>query len=939
MLNSWRLISLVCLVVLGGVGTAQTILPNGSAELVDGTLSHWDIKTAGASVYVDSAFAQEGSRCLKLDFATDSNQECTHAIFAVEPGVLYHVKGYYRTFQPVSTGSISVTVRWFADHRRIVAQKIGESIIVQGVGTVTTATWTSFEADVLAPSNAIGADLTIAGIASALAGNVYFDNLSIVKSSGGHSATLYMIQEGNVRQGAGYVPLARLDLLNCIAGFFARGAGNEYVFLYGGPDYAQPHYRWALMLASFYGVRLDFSCDMPAQYWPLVNRFKSQLPSQQYIKYSYAVLNSSRWAMSIGGLENHLVCDTSLASEAQAMADFSEKENFSTGWTEQQVWQRYSANLASNKDVVLENVTDAAAGDSRTCYLNDLAICDRSWIFWDEDRGEPRNTYLAWLNDNARHMGVSAGDEGNRLSEMSVHGVRTVPADWVWNLATHRQFASRNPRTALRMRPLSPRDITWEDNVSYCTFVVTDGDNLQVLGGEWLFDPRWYSSARRGTIALGWQLPPSMAQYAPIILESLVDPLSPLAVTNKDCFVTGVSGDGVLFVGGPSDSAHAFGASSSKGTELIRDHTAALNLLLKQQAVNVITAFTWNRGTWLDYNFANYTEALERPLGVLVDTYSRSYVDGQGEIKWSPDKDGHEMPVKAVDYSLWDSPDGKTTAALAFAINAAPHTGSPVAGSFIHVAAHAWSWMQPPYQGIVEEIYKTTTLMASHIRVVRPDELLMQMRFRLRSGVELVRYYDSLLAKTTELEAQVAGAMVGAATALAEAKESLAGVQPLIAINPGLAFSQLQAADRLTEIARLSFVELSRGATAMSISCPGSAPPLFNFTPAELNPSALPVAHYRLQVADSMDFETPRLDKVITDATIALPPVGHYARVQAVGEHGDAGNWSAVANLQTTAVGAWDLYTKLEKFSKTSIAKNDLVRISSPSIKSQHENY
>jgi hypothetical protein len=267
----------------------------------------------------------------------------------------------------VSGGSVSVQVRWFSDHRRDWAKQVGQQILASGIGTATTSGWVAFEADIQAPANAIGADLTLWSGANGPAGKVYFDIISIVKTSGGHTATLYMMQEGYARQGTGYVPLARLDLLNCMAGFLARGAGSDYVLVYGAANYDQPLYRWALMLASFYGARLEFSYDLPAKYWPLVNHLKAQMPSQQFIRYDYAVANSSRWAMSIGGVEGYLACDTSLAGEAQSMAGFTEKENLASGWAESNVWQRYSANAAANRDTMVENVTDAAANDYRTC--------------------------------------------------------------------------------------------------------------------------------------------------------------------------------------------------------------------------------------------------------------------------------------------------------------------------------------------------------------------------------------------------------------------------------------------------------------------------------------------------------------------------------------------------------------------------------------------
>ncbi len=43
-------------------------------------------------------------------------------------------------------------------------------------------------------------------------------------------------------------------------------------------------------------------------------------------------------------------------------------------------------------------------------------------------------------------------------------------------------------------------------------------------------------------------------------------------------------------------------------------------------------------------------------------------------------------------------------------------------------------------QEFVEKVYQTGQLLASHVRMVRPDEFLLQMRLRLRTTQELTNY-------------------------------------------------------------------------------------------------------------------------------------------------------------------------------------------------------
>ncbi|MEI7632888.1 MAG: hypothetical protein WCK47_01250 [bacterium] len=884
---------------------AQSILPNGSAELLYGGLLHWDTPTVGETVLTDYSFPQDGIRCLKFDYSAANNMTWATALFAVEPSATYHFRGYYRITEALTSGSVAVNIRWYRDHKRSAGPPASQQTLVSGIGPSAANTWIIFEQDVQAPPDVIGADVVIMGEAEGPAGKIFYDHFTLDKTSGPYSATIRMVHEEYTHRGSGKYWSASTDLLNSMAGMLAQLNTDEYIFLYPRETEDDAAFRWALGLGTYYGACLDYSYDHPSQYWNLINSLKHYLPNQQFIRFSYDTPYSCRWAMSLGGLDQCLAAEQSIAADALLYAGFSEKENLSTGWTEQQVWQRFIANPLANRKFMCENYTDYPS-DYRY-YLSDLAICERAWIFWDPDRGEPRNTYLSWLDDDARHCGVSAGDEGDRIAEISIRGKTTIPADWAWNLATLSRFANKTPRTPLRANPLSMRDIQWEDNVCYCAFRITDGDNLQVLEGQWSFDPRWWASPRRGQVALGWQLPPSMTRLAPVIWSSYFDPLSPIRIKPQECFVTGVSGDGVFFVGPPSDTTHSFGVLTSKGTSLITDHAARLNEWMKKTGINIITAFPYSRTAWTGYNFYNYASALERPLALTVDTYSGAYVDGRGELKWTQDKKNKNIPVKATDYALWDTPEGKTAPQIAALVNAAPHSGAPTASSFRQIIAHAWSWMDPPKQGIVEEVYQSASIMNSYVRVVRPDEFFMQMRLRLQTSQELTGYQGTLANKVALLEAMPAPT-TEAASARTLARQKLNDANPLIPANPALAFTYLKEGDQQTEIARLSFITLATSDGKVMISCPDEASPLYYFTLRETDPAALPVRCYQVQASEDPGFANPLIDIIVTRPSCTSPP-GLYVRARAQGDaHGDWGCWSAPLSPISGVGPAWRRY-------------------------------
>ena len=898
----------ILLVVIGVTGwtvaaLAQSILPNGDMELISGDLLHWDYKTSGASVLYDPAGALSGNRYIKLDYNLGSNQEYTHAIFAVEPGTPYRFQGYYRTPEALSSGSVTVMIRWFKDYQRDWGQATGQAILHSDIGTVIAADWVEMTEPIQSPPDAVGADLTIWSGGQGPEGEVHFDLFTLTKDPAEYSARIYMLHEGWSHRGSGKYWSATTDLMCSMAGILAQLNTGEYIYLYGSPTYQDSSYRWALALATHYGAQLDFSFDHSTKYWELLNHLKHYVPHQEYIKFSYDHPYSCRWAMSFAGLEQCLAVEESLSAHAQSFMGLTEKESL-IGVSEADAWTRFITYPDANRKMMVSNITNYPS-DYRY-YLGDLAVAEKAWCFWDSDGGQPQNTYVDWLDDDSRVMGVTAGDEGTRTSDLSIRGVAHIPSDWSWNLATLSRFASKTPRKPLRANPLTFRDIDWEDNVVYCTFVMTDGDNLQVLEGQYSFDSRWYGSPKRGTFNMGWQLAPSMTDYAPAIFSAYFDPVSPMSVTPKDSFVTGVNGDGYTYVGPSWDTSHAFGSATAAGTDLIATHAARLNEWMKEHAINIVTTMPFTRTEWLAYDYANYAGQLERPLGFLACTYSGCYVDAWGELKWAQDRDGFDVPVKSADYALWNASCGRTASQIATLVNAAPHSGAPGVDSFIYVPTHAWSWMESPDTGIMDEIDECISSMNDYVQVVRPDEFFMQIRLRLRTSQELNRYYNHLIDKASDLES-APEATADASAALHQAEILLAQAQGLIGSDLGQAFALLKQADEQVEVARLSFVSISVDNESLILDCPIEASPLFCFAWAEADSEALPVDAYQVQVDDDSDFSSPLIDLEVRTPVLSLPAPGSFLRVRARGaSHGDWGAWSETLVIESVVPG-WQL--------------------------------
>jgi hypothetical protein len=225
----------------------------------------------------------------------------------------------------------------------------------------------------------------------------------------------------------------------------------------------------------------------------------------------------------------------------------------------------------------------------------------------------------------------------------------------------------------------------------------------------------------------------------------------------------------------------------------------------------------------------------------------------------------------------------------------------------MQIAAHAWSWMDSPYTGIVDQIYSSASQMSSYVRVVRPDEFLMQMRLRLKSTQELTNYRANLNGTLNQLSGMTAPTGDASANLVTAAATWSQASPALISSNPSQAFSYLQQADQQTEVARLSFLSVTTSGSTCILSCPDEASPLYFFSVRETDSTALPVRQYEVQIANNASFSSPVVDTYITSSTYPSPGLGFYIRARAQGDaHGDWGAWSA-SLLVPVALTRWEL--------------------------------
>ncbi|MBM3494973.1 MAG: hypothetical protein FJX72_11745, partial [Armatimonadetes bacterium] len=116
---------------------------------------------------------------------------------------------------------------------------------------------------------------------------------------------------------------------------------------------------------------------------------------------------------------------------------------------------------------------------------------------------------LARLEPDSPILGWGMGDEFHLTEPVSRWGSWQSATNWCMNLpALSTEEVGRTiPASQARPRkPVSLWDLKWEEGVHYASFLMTDGDNVQWLMGDFPFgaENAWWNSPVRGKFPMGW---------------------------------------------------------------------------------------------------------------------------------------------------------------------------------------------------------------------------------------------------------------------------------------------------------------------------------------------------------------------------------------------------------------------------------------------------
>ena len=373
---------------------------------------------------------------------------------------------------------------------------------------------------------------------------------------------------------------------------------------------------------------------------------------------------------------------------------------------------------------------------------------------------------LARCKPDCPVLGWGCGGEDTQTLPSSQWGLFQTATNWCHNLPllSTEEVGKTIPQKSVSLPArcrASLRDLKWEDDVHYVAFLMSDGDNVQWLMGNFAggTEGHWYyESPARGKFPFGWTFPyANLAQLCPYTLVDLFARATP-----NDDFVP--YGNGYLY-------PDHFGAKRPKTPGQPDPLTLHARRLGEYMRFGGLHTLAYNLQDWDGPQALTAYDTLAREIPTLDGVFTVQYYPysgGEGRILWAK-ANGRSVPVISCRLCIWANtgrPRDSTPAGVAKWLNGMPRGGATWSDdNFSFVMPHAWSRFRDtksdpsttaeekdvdqdkdapdtargllPVQWTVERLDK-------EVKVVTPAQLALLVKLHLRTRETLAAYLADL---------------------------------------------------------------------------------------------------------------------------------------------------------------------------------------------------
>lgn len=318
----------------------------------------------------------------------------------------------------------------------------------------------------------------------------------------------------------------------------------------------------------------------------------------------------------------------------------------------------------------------------QTGELREFAIKNNLFVLnLNKKQGDPRSgqnvdlleEVLAWLQPNVPVYGWEQGvSEDQFVARISKSGHPMIPCDWSYNHSlTSLLYTER--QQPVQAQSFNPKFIDFGKKRNYVSFFLSDGDNIQWMMQD--FATSFYDVPEAIEVKMSYGLPVStLSMMAPAQLHNLMN------LRRDECSVLEMLGGGYYYIDTYSQNNNRNDnlkiAAERLAVSMRRYHVGLLGIM----AMDVKSAASKEA-------YQAFVDANDRLEGIIALQYS-PYAGGGGEVFWVTNKNGYDIPVITVRYSLWDriheregSPD----------FIASKLKAEAQVESFSAICVHAWS--------------------------------------------------------------------------------------------------------------------------------------------------------------------------------------------------------------------------------------------------------
>lgn len=318
----------------------------------------------------------------------------------------------------------------------------------------------------------------------------------------------------------------------------------------------------------------------------------------------------------------------------------------------------------------------------QTGELREFAIKNNLFVLnLNKKQGDPRSgqnvdlleEVLAWLQPNVPVYGWEQGvSEDQFVARISKSGHPMIPCDWSYNHSlTSLLYTER--QQPVQAQSFNPKFIDFGKKRNYVSFFLSDGDNIQWMMQD--FATSFYDVPEAIEVKMSYGLPVStLSMMAPAQLHNLMN------LRRDECSVLEMLGGGYYYIDTYSQNNNRNDnlkvAAERLAVSMRRYHVGLLGVM----AMDVKSVVSKEA-------YQAFVDANDRLEGIIALQYS-PYAGGGGEVFWVTNKNGYDIPVITVRYSLWDriheregSPD----------FIASKLKAEAQVESFSAICVHAWS--------------------------------------------------------------------------------------------------------------------------------------------------------------------------------------------------------------------------------------------------------